>query len=236
MFPPSILVQGMATSAGGVFWSRQLDPVLKAMEAKQHKAAVARDVNAEGAKSYASFKDVESVVACRRAMGGTAHLNEIILDEASWRIYFDIDYKAPAEDPDDFARWLASFRRVRDGFLSSVLHVSPVASSFQSSEAHGPLRSGNGFKYSVHEVLVGYHLKGLQARRAFGRAFESFLDNPPDELRVSVELLPKVGGSGYIWDASVYSKNRCFRMLRSSKYGDPFRPLEASEGSFSENC
>jgi hypothetical protein len=224
----------MATCAEGVTWSRQLAPVLEAMEANKHTVAVVRDVNVEGAKSFATFNDVESVVACRRAMGGTAYLNEVILDEASWRIYFDVDYKAPAEDPNDFARRLASFRRVRDGFLRLVLHVSPAACSFQSSEAHGPLRSGNGFKYSVHEVLVGYHLKGLQARRAFGRAFESFLDNPPDELKVSVELLRKAGGSGYIWDASVYSKNRCFRMLRSSKYGDPFRPLEASEGSSSE--
>ncbi|GAQ92904.1 hypothetical protein KFL_011930020, partial [Klebsormidium nitens] len=104
--------------------------------------------------------------------------------------------------------------------------------TLQACEAHGSARPPKQeFKYSVHEVLEGFYLRGLEARRAFGKAFGCFLENPPDDLKPSVELLRKDGGSDYVWDGSVYGRHRCFRMLRSSKFGDRLRSLIPSEGS-----
>ena len=193
---------------------------------------VAEDVHEGGAKRWGSFRDVAALVAHRRSIGSFAHLYEVTLDDACWRIYLDLDFLLPTEDWSDFDRRLEAFHLVRDRFLTSVLNVPEAALRFQACEAHGAARPPKQcFKYSVHEVLEGFYLRGSEVRRAFEEAFGSFWKNPPDDLKPSVELMRKDGGSAYMWDGSIYGRNRCFRLLRSSKFGDRFRPLVFSEGS-----
>jgi hypothetical protein len=234
--PPAQLLgnppQAASVEDSGPGWCKKLVEALRQRQANGRAIVVAEDVHQEGAKRYGSFKDVAALVAHRRSLGAFAHLYELIQDDACWRIYFDLDFSLPTEDPSDFERRLEAFHLVRDRVLTSVLTVPEGALRFQACEAHGPARPPKQeFKYSVHEVLEGFYLRGLEARRAFGKAFRCFLENPPDDLKPSIELLRKDGGSAYIWDGSVYGQHRCFRMLRSSKFGDRFRSLLPSEGS-----
>ncbi|GAQ83650.1 hypothetical protein KFL_001560170 [Klebsormidium nitens] len=224
--------QAASVEDSGPGWLRKLVLALRQQRAKGHAIVVAQDVNGEGAKRWGSFKDVAALAAFRRSLGGPAHLYEVIQDDACWRVYFDLDFSVATKDSNDFERRLAAFHSVRDRFLTSVLNVPESALRYQACEAHGPARPPKqGFKFSVHEVPEGFHLRGSDARRAFGKALGSFLENPPDDLKASVELMRKEGGSDYLWDGSVYGRRRCFRLLRSSKFGDNFRPLVPSEGS-----
>ncbi|GAQ86638.1 hypothetical protein KFL_003010140 [Klebsormidium nitens] len=228
---PSPVVEAAAAEQGPG-WCKKLQAALRQQRAAGHAVLVAEDVNDVGAKRWGSFQDAAALVAHRRSLGPYAHLYEVIQDDACWRIYFDLDFSAPAEDPGDFERRLQAFHSVRDRFLTSVLNLLEHALRFQACEAHGEARPPKqGFKYSVHEVLTDFYLRGLDARRAFGRAFGSFLEKPPNDLKSSVELLRKDGGSAYMWDGGVYGRHRCFRLLGSSKFEDRFRPLVPSEGS-----
>ncbi|GAQ85304.1 hypothetical protein KFL_002280190 [Klebsormidium nitens] len=236
MEPPAQLPreppQAASVEDRGPGWCKKLDIALQQQRAAGHTVLVAEDLNRNGAKRYGSFQDIAALVAHRRLIGPYAHWYEIIQDDACWRIYFDLDNSAPVENRSDWERRLEAFHSVRDRFLTSVLNVPEAALHFQACEAHGEARPPKqGFKYSVHEVLQGFYLGGLEARRAFGKAFQCFLESPPDDLKLSVELLRKDGGSEYVWDDSVYDRRRCFRLLRSSKFGDRFRPLIPSEGS-----
>ncbi|GAQ92548.1 hypothetical protein KFL_010460010 [Klebsormidium nitens] len=216
----------------GPGWCKKLEEALRQRRANGRAIVVAEDVHEGGAKRYGSLKDVAALLAHRRSLGLSAHLYELIQDDACWRIYFDLDLSLPTEDPSDFKRRLGAFHLVRDRFLTSVLNVPEGVLRFQACEAHGPARPPKQeFKFSVHEVLEGFYLRGLQDRRAFGKAFGCFLESPPDDLKPCVELLRKDGGSAYIWDGSIYGRHRCFRLLKSSKFGDRLRALLPSEGS-----
>lgn len=225
-------LDGPAAAEQGPGWCKKLQDALRQLHAAGHAILVAEDVNDGGAKRLGSFRDVAALVARRSSIGPYAHLYEVIQDNACWRIYFDLDFSAPEENPGDFDWRLQAFHSVRDRFLTLVLKLPEDAICFEACEAHGEARPPKqGFKYSVHEVLGSFYLRGLEARRAFGRAFGSFLENPPNDLKSSVELLRKDGGSAYMWDGSIYGRHRCFRLLKSSKFGDRFRPLLPSEGS-----
>lgn len=182
--------QAALVEDGGPGWCKKLEEALQQGRAKGRAIVVAEDVHEGGAKRWGSFIDVAALMAYRRSMGPCAHLYEVIQDDACWRIYLDLDLSLPSEDRSDFDRRLEAFHLVRDRFLTSVKNVPEVALRFQACEAHGAARPPKqGFKYSVHEVLEGFYLRGLDVRRAFGEAFNSFLENPPDDLKPSVELV-----------------------------------------------
>ncbi|GAQ92101.1 hypothetical protein KFL_009210030 [Klebsormidium nitens] len=234
--PPAQLLgeppQAASVGDGGPSWCKKLEEALQQRRANGRAIMVAEDVHQGGAKRYGSFENVAALVAHRRSLGPFAHLYELIQDDACWRVYFDLDFSLPTEDSSDFERRLGAFHLVRDRFLTSVLNIPEGALHFQACKAHGPARPPKQeFKYSVHEVLEGFYLRGLEARRAFGKAFGCFLESPPDDLKASIELLRKENGSAYMWDGSVYGRYRCFRILRSSKFGDRLRSLVPCDGS-----
>jgi hypothetical protein len=213
----------------GQTWYSRLAPVQAAFQESSMPLGAfiaARDVNTGGSKMFTAFKSTqafEEYTARMVADCQTPHLYEILLaSEASW-LYSDLDYTSRAEDPQDFLERRQHLHRLLEHFCTHIMQLPPgLLQPPEVAASHGALSHGL-YKSSVHEVWKGLYFSDLEARTEFKTAFSHFLDHPPAELARSAEFIgymkPDSGKRENIWDDSVYSRNRNWRTLRSSKLG-----------------
>ncbi|GAQ83461.1 hypothetical protein KFL_001490020 [Klebsormidium nitens] len=203
-----------------------------------HQILAAGDVRDDTAtKRYTTFADAEALQKYDEHLAEFAverNMYEVMYPELPTRLYFDLECSVAERVDAVFAERLARFAELRAAFFSRVLGLSSLDLSFQTSTAHG--ESKGGFKHSAHEVLEGFYVENQEERLLFKECFEAFLEDPPsDELAESVPFLEyeRNGKSEGIWDAGVYTKFRCFRILGSCKKGSG-RPLVPADGSSPE--
>lgn len=165
----------------------------------------AADKDGSGAKHYVVATYRSFWRHYRRWAPSERHFAEIIREGAACRLYLDVEFPiAEHEDP-------AAARAVGDARVDSLLALlDPALRRRCGDRFRGPaqvleLDSCTAVKFSRHLIVPNAVFRDTRHAGAFVRALAA--DLPPDAARCV--------------DLGVYTKNRCFRMLLSSKFGKP---------------
>ena len=160
------------------------------------------DVNDQGAKKFASFKsfvDFEKFYKDEKVK----NYYEIIKSENKSKLYLDLDI--PNVSLNVAEKILCKIQSELESFL--LIHCNTGVVKYEISESHS--ENKKSFHICVKNVLCS----NQKQRFLFGKEFSKFISSDLSEY----------------FDMSVYSKNRCFRLLGSSKYGQS-RSLVALKG------
>jgi len=229
--------------------------VAKGTYKAEHLGVFARDLNSNGAKSF--FVDTfaglalasarmsppslwnadasQHVLSSQERSRYAQHFYEVILDERPCWLYFDLEFKRslnPESEPAVVAR---EFYAALDRFLESVLGCRHEPDSVVELDSTTPEKFSKhvlvkrlvdgrqlAFLDNGHAgVLVMNFIKFMEAERQQDTATASnlFFFSDADDKERGTSLV----------DGCVYSRNRCFRLLFSSKFGKK-RPLTMSRG------
>ena len=171
---------------------------------------VACDVNEEGAKKFASFKSINSFEFFYENQT-TKNYYEVICSDSKSKLYIDLDLHNVTLL--DSQKILQKILHQLDSFCLIFCDTSPHCNI---SESHSEI------KKSFHLISDNICFENQKQRSLFSEEFHKFLSH---------DLKP-------FFDSSVYSKNRCFRLLGSSKFGQqrPLVPTSSSSSSLSDHC
>lgn len=204
----------------------------------------ARDVTQNGAKEWLvdTFPGFALAVSpqaiaetCLSESLAPRHFYEVILEEQRCWLYFDLEFSREANPGLDSAATMESFYALLKMFCSEKFGAVPDLTSVLD------LESSTKEKFSKHiivkRLLPGPNRTGTLIAPPRSFAFQTnaqagifvtmFLDyvsahrkqEPTSMARALFVRHPSSAKEVSIIDASVYSRNRCFRVLFSSKFG-----------------
>lgn len=163
---------------------------------------IACDINNKGTKKFSSFKTFKLFQTFYKKEE-TKNFYELICTNSTSKLYIDLDIhnKTLLDSKKIFHKLLSEL----ESFCLMHCDVSPKCIA---SESHSET------KKSYHIICNNIYLSNQKQRYNFSEQFMSYISNDLKEY----------------FDCSVYSKNRCFRLLESSKFGQN-RPLVACPDS-----
>lgn len=158
---------------------------------------IAQDVNDKGAKQFTSFDSFNNFTLWYNSLTSNKHIYEVIRTDYPSKLYIDLDI---ANVPLSSAQLI--LLQIIKELQSFTLYHCNYKSEPQISESHSDT------KKSYHIVFNDIILENHEQRYLFSNEFSDYLNESLIQY----------------FDKSVYSKNRCFRILGSSKYNQN-RPL-----------
>lgn len=178
----------------------QFESKLETTLAKNGAFVIAEDVNDKGAKHFSSFGDIQDFHEWYNSLNTHKYVYEVIETNKPSKLYIDLDINNVTLQSAQLL--LSQFIKEVQNFTYLYCHTKcePVISESHSEK-----------KKSYHVVFNSIILENQEQRQLFCNEFSEYL---------SEELIE-------YFDKSVYTKNRCFRLLGSSKYGQN-RPLVPS--------
>ncbi|CAJ0564681.1 unnamed protein product, partial [Mesorhabditis spiculigera] len=142
---------------------------------------------------------------------GKRHFFELIEDGMPCRLYFDLEYDKPANPGLDASTVYMHFINTTIRLIHEIFDMKLTRKNFLA------LDSTTDSKYSCHVIvhLPGDHLfpGGSSIRFFTDRLAKALMDRAPQKI------LNRTGNQVVLFDPAVYSKNRLFRLLGSSKVG-----------------
>jgi len=168
---------------------------------------VACDINDKGSKKFSTFKSLKKFEFFYNKEKIKNYYEVICTDQKS-KLYIDLDLHNVTLS--DSHKILQNIRNELESFCLMHCDTSP---HFIISESHSET------KKSYHLSCDNIYFIDQKQRFLFSEQFHQYLS---DDLK------------GY-FDCSVYSKNRCFRLLESSKFGQN-RPLVPHINSSAKLC
>jgi len=178
-----------------VEWHSKLADVVNA---SPNSFVCAHDLNDQGAKRFSSFDTFADFSGFYQSQK-TKHFYEIIRSEQKSKLYLDLDI--PNVTLVTAEQILGNILNELDSFLCTHCDLTSSCKPVVS-ESHSEI------KKSYHIVCRTVVVLDHQQRYLFGQEFSQYL---PSHLKE-------------YFDTSVYSRNRCFRLLGSSKFNQN-RPL-----------
>jgi len=193
--------------------------------AEEQLGIFAEEFSKSGARHFYVHTYVGFALHYASLAPGTAHYHEVVQDGRPCWLYFDLDLpqskvRKPHADPDSV---LASFKEALGKFCQHELSMELDESAMVILDSSTPKKLSKhvivrqpGLAFSSNrqlEWLVGRFVAYAKRRRYEDKScHEMFFDVPADAGG-------SVASSASIIDTAVYTRNRCFRMLFSSKYG-----------------
>ena len=169
----------------------------KLQDCDKTEYVIAQDVNEAGAKRFICFDTYEQFKDFYQNETKKNYY-EVIQNEKASKLYIDLDIKNTS---------LSNAQLVLMQIINNIQSFTKLFINYECepivSEAHSET------KKSYHIVFPEIILVNQVQRKIFSDKFSEYL---PENIR-------------QFFDKSVYSKNRCYRLLGSSKYGQE-RPLE----------
>ena len=171
---------------------------------------IACDINNKGSKKFASFK---SLKLFERFYSNEQIKNyyEVICTNNKSKLYIDLDiHNVTLYDSQNI------LKKLLNELESFCLMHSDVIPKYEVSNSHSET------KKSYHITCNNIILINQKQRFLFSEEFSKYLSADLKEY----------------FDCSVYSKNRCFRLLESSKFGQnrPLIPCEGSSNNLLDHC
>ena len=171
---------------------------------------IACDVNNKGSKKFSFFKSVKLFEKFYKNEQ-IKNYYEVICTNKKSKLYIDLDiHNVTLFDSQNI------LKKILNELESFCLMHCDVVPKYEVSESHSET------KKSYHISCNNIYLTNQKQRYLFSEEFSKYLS---DDLRE-------------YFDCSVYSKNRCFRLLESSKFGQdrPLIPCEGSSDKLLDHC
>jgi hypothetical protein len=175
----------------------------------------ASDINDKGSKEYGSILDVDSFL---KVYGKQSRKNfyEVIKEKQPRYEYFDVDIKfEPGDSVKTPEQVFKLFYNIHNKYKRYAGY--DFADDFYITDS-----SKINKKVSLHIVNRAICFKDLEEHKKFMDDFKSYKDSHFPEDNIGV-------------DYSVYSSNRCMRIIDSSKYGEN-RPLGPAHFHYDSKC
>ena len=189
-------------------WFFNLSELLKTISTNSF--IVACDINEKGSKKFASFKSFNSFEVFYKKEPIKNYYEVICTDQKS-KLYIDLDiHNVTLLDSQTVLQKIKSELE-----LFCLMHCDTSPQCI-ISESHSEI------KKSFHLTCNNLYFVNQKQRFLFSEQFHKYL---------SADIQT-------YFDCSVYSKNRCFRILESSKFGQerPLTPCINSSSKLSDHC
>jgi hypothetical protein len=169
---------------------------------RAHELYFAEDVNTGGSKEFFSFKTpglFEAYYKNRLTAEEPPHMYEVIRAGTSCLMYFDADGIV-----DSVSAAVSQIQEILAA-IRAELGALGVGGALSLSRSLRRVQSGfkNSFHVTCHELAVG---QCADAAAFYGLVFERLLLNGSEQ-------------SAQALDAAVYTRNRCMRLIGSTKLG-----------------
>jgi len=172
------------------------NPYKKLQDCPKTEYIIAQDVNQTGAKQFICFDGIEQFKEFYSKQM-ERNFYEVIQNNEISKLYIDLDIHNES---------LSSAQLILMQIINNIQSFTKLYINYECepliSEAHSES------KKSYHIVFPDIVLDNQKQRKIFSDTFSEYI---PENIKP-------------YFDKSVYSKNRCFRLLGSSKYGQD-RPL-----------
>lgn len=186
-----------------------------------------RDITGKGNKKYGSCETDEQFLLIYNKINTNDKKNfyEILRTNNPRFEYYDIEFIKDNFDipytmlgPENFFNYFLS---IRNSILRSF-DIDPERYKTEWYVSDSSKMKDEGFKVSYHIVNRKMIFKNNEETLSWLEGIKKYIKKHPDEK------LGNIGKSNNVPDLTVYSSNRCMRLLDSSKFGE-IRPLKRAE-------